>query len=224
MDFIRILRSLEEFLYEVMAWILFYPRTVWSVVTRPLTMLNYAQTEMSDTAEEQYTDRLSPLLFLMLSLALCHGIELAAHVALPKDVPGGLKLVASSEKNLLIFRSLIFALFPLMFAADHLRRKGQELTRLTLRGPFFSQCYLAALFSLLVSTGSILARAKPWGLGLAGVMLILAASAWYLTIQALWLRQTLDVSWGRAVLMVLASFGKAVAILVAVVMGLALAG
>ena len=224
MDFIRILRSLEEFLYEVMTWILFYPRTVWSVATRPLTMLNYAQTEMSDTAEEQYTDRLSPLLFLMLSLALCHGIELAAHVVLPKDVPGGFKLIVSSEKNLLIFRSLIFALFPLMFAADHLRRKGQDLTRLTLRGPFFSQCYLAALFSLLVSTGSILARAKPVGLGVAGLVLILAACVWYLAIQALWLRQTLDVSWGRAVPMVLASFAKAAAVVVAVATALVLAG
>lgn len=224
MDFIRIIRSLEEFLYEVMTWILFYPRTVWSVATRPLAMLSYAQTEISDTPEEQYTDRLSPLLFLMLSLALCHGIELAAHVVLPKDVPGGFKLVTSSEKNLLIFRSLIFALFPLMFAADHLRRKGQELTRQTLRGPFFSQCYLAALFSLLVSTGSIMARAKLLGLGVAGLALVLAACAWYLTIQALWLRQTLDVSWGRAVLMVLASFAKAAAVVVAVATALVLAG
>ncbi len=224
MDFIRIIRSLEEFLYEVMTWILFYPRTVWSVVTRPLAMLSYAQTEMSDTPEEQYTDRLSPLLFLMLSLALCHGLELAAHQALPKDAPGALVLIAGSDKNLLIFRSLVYAVFPLMFAADYLRRKGEALTRQTLRGPFFSQCYLAALFALVSSTGSVLARLRPLGPTLAGMALILAACAWYLTIQTLWLRRTLVVSRGRAMLMVMASFAKALMVVLAAALALALAG
>jgi len=29
LDFIGIIRSLEELLYEVMGWLIFYPRTLW---------------------------------------------------------------------------------------------------------------------------------------------------------------------------------------------------
>ena len=35
MDFLKIIRSLEELLYEVMTWLVFYPRTMWRIVARP---------------------------------------------------------------------------------------------------------------------------------------------------------------------------------------------
>lgn len=35
MDFMKILKSLEEALYEVMVWLVFYPFTMWQVMTRP---------------------------------------------------------------------------------------------------------------------------------------------------------------------------------------------
>ena len=38
MDFVKILRAFEEFLYEVLTWLLFYPRTLWRVTRRPLEM------------------------------------------------------------------------------------------------------------------------------------------------------------------------------------------
>ena len=40
MDFMRILRSLEEFLYEVMTWLVFYPRTMWRALRHPIEMLH----------------------------------------------------------------------------------------------------------------------------------------------------------------------------------------
>ena len=46
MDFIRILRSLEELLYEAMTWIVFYPRTLWRSIRSPIRMLQYAQREL----------------------------------------------------------------------------------------------------------------------------------------------------------------------------------
>ena len=39
MNVLTILRSVEELLYEVMSWLLFYPRTLWTTLTRPLATM-----------------------------------------------------------------------------------------------------------------------------------------------------------------------------------------
>ena len=35
MDFLKIVKSIEELLYEVMAWLVFYPKTLWRVIAHP---------------------------------------------------------------------------------------------------------------------------------------------------------------------------------------------
>ena len=38
MDFLKLLRSLEEFLYELCTWFLFFPRTLYRVIAHPRRM------------------------------------------------------------------------------------------------------------------------------------------------------------------------------------------
>lgn len=61
---------------------------------------------------------------------------------------------------MLILQVVLFRIYPLMFALALLKRSDQRLDRNTLRAPFFSQCYLGALFALLATVATILARAK----------------------------------------------------------------
>ena len=77
MNFVQLLKSLDDLLYEVMSWLVFYPITMWRALTRPLKMMNYADTELSDAEDKQYDDTLSPPLFLLLSLFISHAVELA---------------------------------------------------------------------------------------------------------------------------------------------------
>ena len=42
MDFIRIIRSLEELLYEAMTWIIFYPLTMLRILLNPTRMTLYS--------------------------------------------------------------------------------------------------------------------------------------------------------------------------------------
>jgi hypothetical protein len=42
MEFLKFIRSLEELLYEVMTWLLFYPRTLWRVLRHPIRLTNCA--------------------------------------------------------------------------------------------------------------------------------------------------------------------------------------
>lgn len=193
MDFIRILRSLEELLYELITWIVLYPRTLWRSAVSPLGMLRYSQREVTDSLEEQYTETLSPVLFLMLTLALSHSVEQAL-VPHRGELHGLFGRLMSSEQNQLITRSVAFAIFPLIYASLQLRREGQKLDRNTLRRPFFGQCFIAAVFALTLGLSSTMMRLeldRDWirYLGAAGAV---ASIAWYVIVQARWLREYHD--------------------------------
>lgn len=52
----KLLKSLEELLYELVSWLLFYPITMWRSVLSPLNMMRYADTELAVRPEDQYED------------------------------------------------------------------------------------------------------------------------------------------------------------------------
>jgi len=221
MDLMRIIRSFEEFIYEVMTWLLFYPRTLFRVLRDPVGMLDYAIAEQSDAPEDQYSDTLSPPLFLALTVALCYLVERTTHLV---PVPGATGLIGQllkSTESTLATRSLLYAIFPLVFAAEHIRLKQLPLTRQTLRPAFFSQCYAAGGFVLQVSIGAMAIRlgAEP----AVGGFLIVAGVAWYLTANTLWFRSSFDLGLPRAALMALRGFVLAVGITLGIVLGIALA-
>jgi hypothetical protein len=45
MGFVQLLRSIENLLYEIMTWLVFYPRTLWRVDCHPLAVLSYSDVE-----------------------------------------------------------------------------------------------------------------------------------------------------------------------------------
>jgi hypothetical protein len=197
MDFVKILRSFEELLYEVMTWLLFYPRTLWRAVSRPLDMIRYSDTEQGDAVEDQYTDSLSPPLFLMLSLLLAHGFELAMHtnVIIGKDF----QRFFASDEMLLYLRCIGFSLYPLLYSAALLKRRGVALDREGLRRPFFGQCYVTAPFAML--TGFIATLGRLPGAALPATLSFVAILFWFLAVQARWFRMELGMGQGRAALL-----------------------
>lgn len=60
MDFMKWLNSLDELLYEVMSWLVFYPLTLWRTLLQPIGMMKYADRQLDLPEAEQYTDALSP--------------------------------------------------------------------------------------------------------------------------------------------------------------------
>lgn len=195
MDFLKLLQSLDELLYEVMSWLIFYPVTLWRTLARPLRMMDYSDAELTDVADQQYTDTLSPPLFLLLTLVLIHAIELAlfgeSEIVRSKV---GLDALISNDTNLIVLRAVLFSLFPLVMASRLVRQQKNGLERDTLRAPFYSQCYVAALLALAVSGGQILIRLdKTWAI-LTGAGLAVAALLWYGTLQAFWFARHLQVS------------------------------
>lgn len=198
MDFLKLIQSLDELLYEVMSWLIFYPLTLWRAITRPLRMMDYSDAELSDVAEKQYTDTLSPPLFLLLTLILIHVIELAtvgqAEVVTRKV---GLSGLVSNDTNLIVLRVLIYSLFPLVMATRLVSGLKQPLERETLRRPFYSQCYATAPFALTVGIGEVVARLKFHWAAEVGLIVLLLACLWYGLLQAKWFAEHLRTSFGR---------------------------
>ena len=221
MDFIRILRSLEELLYELMTWIVLYPRTLWRSAVSPLAMLRYSQREVTDSLDEQYTETLSPVLFLMLTLALSHAID-QAFIGHRDQLRGVLGRLMSTEQNQLITRSVAFALFPLVYAAQQLRCEGKRLDRNTLRAPFFGQCFIAAVMALTLGMGSVMLRLERDWVRYIGGLVAVGSIAWYVFVEARWLRESYHVGRWSAARLAVWGFVKATAIVLSAALALSL--
>lgn len=185
--FLTILRSVEELLYEVMSWLLFYPRTLFMTLTRPLKTMRYSDSEQRDKPEKQYLETLSPPMFLVLSILLAHGLEVLFGFQIEQGSSAVSRYVVGNDQNLLIFRALMFSLHPLVFAWAWLHLSGRRIDRDTLRPPFFAQCYLSGATSILVSIGSLGVRDTAAWSTWAGMAIVLAATVWYVAIQRRWL-------------------------------------
>lgn len=201
MDFFQIIRSLENLLYEVMTWLIFYPRTLWRTIVKPKAIMAYTVEELGDTTEDRFADLLSPPLFLMLSLLIAHGVEKVLGVGADEagEVLGETgRMILASEQNLLLFRSFLFALFPLVAAVGLIRRKSGVLDRNSLKGPFYQQCYFGGTFGLAVSTAGALVRHPLEPMRIAGLALTLVGTAWYLWVQTRWIARELSLGWARS--------------------------
>ena len=210
MGFMGFLKSLDDLLYEVMSWLVFWPVTLWRAVRHPLRMMRYAGTELNDTPEQQYEDVLSPPLFLLLSLIIGHAVE----VALVGDSPlirstAGLAGFISSDTDLLAMRLGLFALFPLLAAVRALRSGKQPLTRNALRRPFYAQCYVATPMALSLSVASTLSRTVVFELNLLAALLALAGVAWFVSIETIWFHRVHKQGRGRALGNALRAYAEA---------------
>lgn len=204
MDFMKIIESLDEALYTVMGWLVFYPMTLWRALVRPLRIMAYADREVSDRPEEQYDDAIRPPLFLFLTLLISHGIEITVqgqNVLLTDR--HGLAALVDSDLALLALRMVLFSLFALMMAVRLLRRQGVRLTHNSLRRPFYGQCFTAAPFTLMIGIGTLMIGVPHGHWRMGGFALLIGAVLWYLGVQTLWFSQKLKVSR-------LAGFGQAV--------------
>ena len=180
-------RAIGDSLYEMTLWMLFYPRTLWRVLLRPVEV----DCTRDGEPGEALADLVSPPLFLMISIVLAHVLALTmrAEFGEPAD---------PLDVGPLIFRVLAFSLLPLVMAVGTLRRQGGPVDRQTLQRPFYLQCFYAAPFAVSVSVAVALAGSPAPPVRLAGAALGLAAVAWYLSVETRWLQARLAVGRLRA--------------------------
>lgn len=174
MDFMNLLRSAEQLLYEVVSWLVFYPLTLWRCFVRPVAMIAYAEKELTRPPEEQFGENLSPPIFLFLTLVIVHAIQtgIFQHTAVFQGI-------LADQRNILILRAVAFSLFPLLLGLQHVRLAGHALSRKTLRPMFYAQCYVTVPFVLALDTALMTASlAVDWAV--EGSLAIFAVGlVWY---------------------------------------------
>lgn len=222
MDLIRLLKSLEELIYELVSWLVFYPLTMWHSIAHPQAMMRYAESELLDKDQDQFTDTMSPPIFLTVTLLLTSLIN----TALVRPAPSKLPSIVASDTNLLIFRAILFSVMPLLMAAKVLRSHQIPLDRKPLQPQFYSQCFVAAPFSFVTEMSITFSQMHSRGHARISVGLVLAALTWYLLVETRWFSDQLKISRLRAfwTALGLVAEGTAIVLALLIAVGLGLRG
>lgn len=216
MDFVKLLKSLEELLYEVMVMLVFFPRTLYLTFRHPQRMMDYADTELGDVQQDQYNDTLSPPLFLMICLGLNHFVELALRTSDLSKLPHFLH----DPQNLLMFRVFMFSLLPLVLSLRLLSKLGIALDRDSLRPVFYSQCFVTAPIALMIGLATLLWQIGDESASRVAHVIFWGGSIWYLAQQILWFRSKLKSGYAVALLNALGSILAAFVLIVVTALAL----
>lgn len=212
MNFVQWLNSLDELLYELMSWLLFYPITLWRIIRHPLTVMRYAEEQLAFEQDRQYRATVNPPVMLVLTIALIQGLDLAingtsAIVAHRQGLAG----LVNDNTTLLFLRLILFGAFALVLAARKVHRSDVDLDRDSLKPAFYAQCYAISPFALLLG-GGISATAHAHGVvQLAGLIAVVGAFLFYGVVQIRWFQQELGQSVVRS--FIDASIGMIVSIM-----------
>lgn len=208
MDFGRILRSLEEFLYELMTWIVFYPRTMLRIVARPVAVSRYAQLQLSQEPQLQYTEMMTPVLMLIASVIIPFGISFVINASPVKDMPHWMRLLEAEPERRLIFSSIVYSLYALAGAMLILSRRRTRIDREVLRGPFHVYAYLTSPLALAFGIAGIFLSVAPDIDAMTHIAIGIYASGalWYIWAQTRVLADQLEIGAVRACVYALSVF------------------
>ena len=197
MPFLVFLKSFEVFLYEIMSWIVFYPRTLWRATLHPLRMMDRTEGDLKLEPGEQFKDILSPPIFLLITVVAANGIEVAV-VGNSKLIDDGIGLAAMITDNtsLIFFRLVAFATVPVIAGAFALAVLGRPLDRVTLQPVFYAQCFATTPIILLCSIAETVSRLTQRTADVAAVALLIAAAGLYLGVETAWFAR--ETKSGRA--------------------------
>ena len=207
MPFILFLRSFEVFLYEIMSWIIFYPRTLWRSGRHPIHMMRRSERELQLPAEKQFRDVVSPPIFLLVTVVAANAFEVAI-VGNNPLIDKGIGLAAMIEDNtsLILFRLIAFASVPVVTGAFALVTMRRPVDRDTLQPLFYGQCFATTPVVLLCSLAETLTRLPQPEANIPAALLFAAAGAFYIWVEAKWFAQESGRSATAALVWALGAF------------------
>lgn len=187
MPFLLFLKSFEVLLYELMSWLVFYPRTLWRCVKQPLQMMKRGERELELPAPEQFRDVVSPPIFLLLTVVAANAFEVVIVGNNPLIDDGiGLAGMITDNTSLILFRLVAFASVPVFAGAFALAVMGRPVDRLTLQPFFYAQCFATTPVVLLCSIAATLTRLPQPSANIPASVLFLGAAVFYIGVESSW--------------------------------------
>ena len=211
MDIFKLSKSLDELIFDVMMWAIFYPYTLFSVLIWPGRMIDYVAEELKkDPENEELFDRgLSPPLFLFLSIVIAWMLSPDVGNLLRAQSDTAIaKAINESNLTMLTYRLAYFCVFPFAGALIYEWRTPGGISRQSFRLPFFQQAYLCGPLAIVASVASVFAIRfdetlfnEREVLNMAfSLLALLAIFLWYFWTQTVFFRRTLDSGKGGAAL------------------------
>lgn len=181
MDFLNISKAIEQGVYDVMMWILFFPLTLCRMIFSPRRTLAFVREQSAADPDEAFSSAMRPALFLFISILIGSFITPSGteDLAVFQHTELG-KAIASSWTSMMAFHMIVSCLIPLVAAVLLDMQTPGPITRETLRLPFDQQCYIGAPSMLVLSS------LTGWGatIGATGtIFAIVIASAWLIAVE-----------------------------------------
>lgn len=203
MDFYKLIKSLDELVFEVLSWLYFYPRTLLRTLFKPFGLMVDTEKQMEEDDEPAWGDRIGPPLFLALTLVLIHFVEMGIGIDAGESFQNeAFKELMSDDTNLLALRIVVFGVLPLLAAARELRVRDIRLTKSALKAPFYAQCYAAAGYAILCNAAYFSGHHALVDQPVLGASLLigglLVAVTWIGFVETRWFHRTLEISRWRA--------------------------
>jgi hypothetical protein len=187
MPFLIFLKSFEVLLYEVMSWLVFYPRTMWRAVRHPLQMMERTEDELKLAPAEQFRDVISPPIFLLLTVIAANSFEVAVvgNNALIDDGVG-LAAMITDNSSLILFRLIVFASLPVVAGVLALAAMRRQVDRVTLQPVFYAQCFATTPVVLLCSIAATITRLPQRAANIPAAIIFAAAVLFFIIVEASW--------------------------------------
>lgn len=212
MDLFNLPKLIEQGVYDVMMWILFFPLTVLRMIVSPRRTLAYVREQSGQDPATSFSNAMRPALFLAIAIIIGTFVAPDDLDALRRTTTSDLgKAVYSSWTSMTAFSMIALCLVPLVGALLLDLLTPGEVSRETLRTPFEQQCYIGAPSALVLS---FLFGASPIGLT-ARIALAVAAAVWVVAAEYLFFR---DNSQLRPIVCLLLAFATLLGGLVLIVL------
>ena len=213
--FLIFLKSFEVLLYEVMSWLIFYPRTLWRSVRHPLRLMERTDDELKLPPAEQFRDVVSPPIFLLLTVVAANAFEVAIVGSNPLIDEGiGLAAMITDNTSLILFRLVAFASLPVIAGAFALAAMRRPVDRDTLQPVFYAQCFATTPVVLLCSVAETVTRLPETAANIPAAILFLLAALLYLGVEASWFAYEAKRPRMQGLLWAVAAFTMSVAVLI----------
>lgn len=158
MDFAKLLKSVEDAVYEVMVWLLLLPKTLLWTMFKPKAAMKYIDLQWEEKKpDERFDERLSPVMLWLLSAVI--PMTLWFILARPdvENTQDFLKALSSDIYQVTFYMMLV----PFLYIAWMEWLNKEPVRRSALKISFYRHCYALAPAQVLTFLVSPLSAIFP---------------------------------------------------------------
>jgi hypothetical protein len=140
MDFAKLLKSVEDAVYEVMVWLLLLPKTLIRTTFRPKWAMTYIDDEWGKKPDERFDEYLSPVMLWLVSAVIPMTLWFILSRPDIESAQDFLKALSSDIYQVTFYMMLI----PFLYIAWMEWLNKKPIRRSALKISFYRHCYALA--------------------------------------------------------------------------------